>query len=978
MAPVYDKEKEKLEENNNGQHDDLGLDQAQRETEIGDLEDQFASPSVEKPEGDNSLDNDGLKSAEESGNEDPKTSDAENDEQGGLYNDAEDDDRGGGRQKKKARLSGRKKGIIGGGIGLLIGGTIGIGSILQGPLALIHLSKVLAQTHFGFSQDVGDSRIFKFARYIYAPDKPERLRMTILGNAYTNHLETRIKKAGYEINLTDDHLRTLGDVYIDTSQGRYKNLDMTEIPDYVKKRYGVDVEMVYNHDTHIAKYVIPGNDLKSFKQSRLIKDTLVDAGYSKIGAAIRARFIKTRVGWTLRPIKLLDMWLLRKADNAYMKWKGDKQAELDGDTKPTEIRVDTKDDGTDSEKSKTVDETNKHLKDIAGPDAPKNPEALRSRITKNPAFRRGASATVVLGMGCLVKGIADNVDKAKFINIAVPMMRLGGDYLSLGQQIMSGQIDMEQLGFFARDLFKTTNPLAIARAYQAATGNELTGPDVPEMAKITKEKNTIADLLDIPGLNTACNAISSAVGQVITTGIDILTGPVSAGAGFAISSTLVPRIVDWLVNVFSSGKIDLNLLNGADLVNVIFHGSKLLANESDKSAGGRELRPEETKQVNAYNKDQQLIENSSKSFFARYFDLSDPYSLSGFAVSHVPTQPSSMLASLFGYPSNAFSGVAKLFTGKVLAQSSEEVYEYPFPTYGFSIDELSDSRFDNPFENGKYIQDWLDNNDTADALITKAKDCYAVNLSKTDGSLTSVDGEIKPYRDIPASCASSDEMTLRLRFYILDTLTMESYACYEGEQSSCTKFGLGSDTSGSQSTNPPPQSGLETPPNMGGEIANGYYKMPEPTQGEYEFYAGTPNNERCGSSTLINTIYTVAKRWYAKYPNSKIQVGDLNASAGHVSHMTGVDVDIYTADKSAANTGGDAEKSKELGRMFADTNVIKLIFYNGTAVQNDFNSYAQGKGLSSKMQYSSGHENHFHVRILDDFILKSSGGCSES
>src|SRR3972149_9672596 len=136
--------------------------------------------------------------------------------------------------------------------------------------------------------------------------------------------------------------------------------------------------------------------------------------------------------------------------------------------------------------------------------------------------------------------------------------------------------------------------------------------------------------------------------------------------------------------------------------------------------------------------------------------------------------------------------------------------------------------------------------------------------------------------------------------------------------------------------------------------------MPQAANGKYAFSPNTPDNERCGSKKLIGFIYSVAKQWYAKYPNSKIRVGDLNAAAGHVSHMNGVDVDITVVDQSAANTSGDAEKSKELGRMFADTGVIKLVFYNDTSVQNDFNAYARSKGLSSKMQYSSGHADHFH------------------
>ncbi|PIR98791.1 hypothetical protein COT87_02900, partial [Candidatus Collierbacteria bacterium CG10_big_fil_rev_8_21_14_0_10_44_9] len=182
--------------------------------------------------------------------------------------------------------------------------------------------------------------------------------------------------------------------------------------------------------------------------------------------------------------------------------------------------------------------------------------------------------------------------------------------------------------------------------------------------------------------------------------------------------------------------------------------------------------------------------------------------------------------------------------------------------------------------------------------------CFALEL-QDDYSLMPIEEEVRVTNRSKLSagnCQDKSEEWTRIRFYILDSQIAESMNCYEGDDSSCQRFGF--DASSSQTPTTPPQEGLETPPNMGGEIANGYYKMPDATQAEYVI--SSPDNNRCGSATLINTIYTVSKRWYAKYPNSKIRIGDLNAAAGHASHMTGVDVDIYTVDKSAADMGGDA------------------------------------------------------------------------
>ncbi len=170
--------------------------------------------------------------------------------------------------------------------------------------------------------------------------------------------------------------------------------------------------------------------------------------------------------------------------------------------------------------------------------------------------------------------------------------------------------------------------------------------------------------------------------------------------------------------------------------------------------------------------------------------------------------------------------------------------------------------------------------------------------------------------------------------------------------------------------------GVKTPPNLGPAQSNGYYQMPEPaTPGLYTFNGGTPPSQRCGSKELVSVIYTVAEAWKQKYPESPIMVGDLNAS-GHASHKKGVDVDIYTSDRSAADTGGDAERSKVLGRMFADTGVIKMIFYNDVSVQSDFNSYVASKGLPGIMKSWPNHNNHFHVRIDDKYAGPVSESCS--
>ena len=96
----------------------------------------------------------------------------------------------------------------------------------------------------------------------------------------------------------------------------------------------------------------------------------------------------------------------------------------------------------------------------------------------------------------------------------------------------------------------------------------------------------------------------------------------------------------------------------------------------------------------------------------------------------------------------------------------------------------------------------------------------------------------------------------------------------------------------------------------------------------------------------------------------------MNASEGHASHEDGRDVDITTANKRAANVKGDPAFSTELGKMFIDTGVIDVIFYNDYEVIDAVNAYAKEKGLPARMEFWPNHFDHFHVRVLEKFALE--------
>ena len=173
--------------------------------------------------------------------------------------------------------------------------------------------------------------------------------------------------------------------------------------------------------------------------------------------------------------------------------------------------------------------------------------------------------------------------------------------------------------------------------------------------------------------------------------------------------------------------------------------------------------------------------------------------------------------------------------------------------------------------------------------------------------------------------------------------------------------------------------GLQSPPNLGAADSQGYYRLPPSAGGSYRTYS-TPG-EQCGSLALIQTLYTVSQAWKARF-GGYLYIGDLNAS-GHKSHRNGVDVDLIAiaGDGSRAadySRGGySRDKTIELGKMFVDTGIVTDIGYQDGQAGSAIDAYYREKGQgSSVVRPWSGHDDHFHVRIKDEFRGPRSERCA--
>jgi conjugal transfer mating pair stabilization protein TraG len=127
---------------------------------------------------------------------------------------------------------------------------------------------------------------------------------------------------------------------------------------------------------------------------------------------------------------------------------------------------------------------------------------------------------------------------------------------------------------------------------------------------------------------------------------------------------------------------------------------------------------------------------------------------------------------------------------------------------------------------------------------------------------------------------------------------------------------------------------------------------------------------RWGKASTIKAPETIARKWYTKYPNTPIYIGNISRKGGgdlppHKSHKTGIDVDIkpFHSENNALpvtwmDKGYDQKKTKELIELIISSYRIQYIFFNDPEL------------IKKKLcTYWVGHDNHLHIRF--DFLIES-------
>src|SRR5690606_4027019 len=406
----------------------------------------------------------------------------------------------------------------------------------------------------------------------------------------------------------------------------------------------------------------------------------------------------------------------------------------------------------------------------------------------------------------------------------------------------------------------------------------------PFMAPIASGVNGVRSF---PVIGDILDAVDSVIGSVASSLISALG--LDGAVEDAIASVTV-RLLDWL----GVGPMYDGSKPGAGNLTAI--GSAVVAESSTRASGGFKSTKQSLRYTNKLARYYMREQRDQMSTFERYASLEEPNSVAAQGLATISTGSLGRGLVSLGNSLATGSWITSLFRLPVSAQSSTPssdmaewagVDTYDLPENCMNLDPLTMT---------------INDGTNLDEMVQQLGG--SVNL--TWDTVRDTDAFYQKVYD----WVGTDELRLGVveqvyNCHLLDARVRGSLGHLHGYDDD---HGYAA-TETTQSSSGPTIAGLESPPGLGGEIGQGYYRLPEPPNGEFIFSGATPEIERCGNKALIDVIYTVGKAWKQKYPESVVVVGDLNATAGHQSHKNGVDVDISTIDRSAADVNGNKEKS---------------------------------------------------------------------
>ena len=441
--------------------------------------------------------------------------------------------------------------------------------------------------------------------------------------------------------------------------------------------------------------------------------------------------------------------------------------------------------------------------------------------TSTSAKLLGGGAAAV-GVLCIVKSINNDADQIKQTQVILPLIRLGIETMAVGSQVQSGQdIDLTEMGQLSKFLSGTDT-----------TGNKSNWSDAESIQAELGHPNTgVAPSKTLTTINAAApfgfineGLLGSILGPACSVGGGILLGGLTLAMDFTGVGALVVNltgqaagliftgpIIDQIAHWLAGNAVDPEAV-GADYGNEVNYGSKLAANDQAVTSGGRELTNNEVYALKNTTSQQDEQQFKNRSIAYKLFNPYDVNTAVSKLIDRTSPSISQNIASIGGSLLNikhVFSTFSSIFTPH--SQAATAGYDYGFPTYGFSEAEMESSTANEvPYRNADEVGALLDKNGQAGVpdYISKARDCFNVNLVQVDdgqgkGNLLwdvqEGPAEAPNFLKLDKSCAdSSDPNWLKIRLFIMDSESMNSMSCYQGDGQACIDIGFANEASASQ------------------------------------------------------------------------------------------------------------------------------------------------------------------------------------
>ncbi len=691
-------------------------------------------------------------------------------------------------------------------VSLLGGGGYAGFSIVQGPLEVMHLSQILQRPMAGQEQD-SENRTKGLLRFARSGNIGET-RLSALGSRSAAKTTEKLKAIGVNVTETTGAGRPTA-YEIDTRKfDPGKPIDRA-LKDFLKDNPQVSSDNVSitrqgGRNGGIIEVRSPNGGALDDKTSRAVQKGVISKlvegkRLGKLTTAIKARPVVRFTGTfsALHPwekAKIRSIEAAKRFDEARRAKKGQRSAKAQA----------------------RVERIQGKLKPAAGPAA--------------------VVSLAQLGI-CLAKDIAHETPLLTNENVVAPAEDTALQFISMGEQERSGQdFHITQPGAVV-STFKDKNGKSIwdSKALNAlANADEGNGQEAdPDIKTSFSSKSPEADV-DRALNKVGGQAICSTTGQIIGGALGVAaliaaipTGGASEAAVFAAftavgaaatvgaaaaAATFIPKLL--------ADDPPIKNLAGPALGTIGAYGSEALGNNFYMKSGGAELGQNARTEIEKRTQLAERQDFESKSFVGRVFDVKDYRSLASRTIDTTDPDPvtnvSNIASGLVNMPSSA-SKVFATFTPKALAADTRGSYDFGFPKYGFSAEDINNPLMEDPYENAEKAATILSN----DSYVKRARKCFGVDIQRDDSGKLAVNVAKNPEGDpelevipstsdyIDANCAEGSDDWLRVRLFIFDSRTMEAYSCYDGDNDACV--GVEGDD----------QATANAPTEGGGAISNG-------------------------------------------------------------------------------------------------------------------------------------------------------------